>query len=269
METTPGRLAETPTFEVRAWCVGTRLDLRALERGETVAVAPLTVHAGVQGYAMLFRYGAVVFINVSHVEEATFLETLAPFISGRFDAPEHETLDIVIDTQQIERLDMDGALRLHTPSVERLQTVAHVLAKSIVLVHNEERVAEVFDRIERLIDALQHDVRHPAPGRELLRHIGDVLLTQTQTIGRVEVTEKPEITWDDVELDRLYERLSVEYELRERDLALTRKLELISRTVQTYLELRQNRLSLRVEWYIVLLILVEIILFLYDLFIKS
>ena len=96
-----------------------------------------------------------------------------------------------------------------------------------------------------------------------------MLLTQTQTVGRVEVTEKPEITWDDVELDRLYERLSVEYELRERDLALTRKLELISRTVQTYLELRQNRLSLRVEWYIVLLILVEILLFLYDLFIKS
>jgi uncharacterized Rmd1/YagE family protein len=269
MDTTPGRLADTPAFHARAWCVGTRLDLRALERGDTIAVAPLTVHAGAQGYAMLFRYGAVVCINMHPLEEAAFLETLAPFISGPFDAPEHETLDIVIDPRQVERLDMHGALRLHTPSVERLQTVAHVLAKSIVLVHTEERVAEAFDRIERLTDTLQHGVRHPAPGRELLRHIGDVLLTQLQTVGRVEVTEKPEITWDDVELDRLYERLSVEYELRERDLALTRKLDLISRTVQTYLDLRQNRLSLRVEWYIVLLILVEIVILLYDLFIKS
>jgi uncharacterized Rmd1/YagE family protein len=87
-------------------------------------------------------------------------------------------------------------------------------------------------------------------------------------VGRVEVTEKPEITWDDPKLDRLYERLSIEYELRERDRALSRKLELISHTAQTYLNLLQHRQSLRVEWYIVLLIVVEIVLFIYDLFFR-
>lgn len=263
------RLAEAKAFQARAWYVGARLDLRALERGETVAMAPLTVTAGEQGYAMLFRYGVVVLINLSPVEEAALLEALTPFISGRFDTPEYEALDIVIDAQRDERMGIEGVLCLHTPSLERLQTIAHILAKSTVLAYNEERVAEGFDRIERLVDAFRRGVRHPAPGRELLRHIGDVLLTQTQTVGRVEVTEKPEITWDDVELDRLYERLSVEYELRERDRALTRKLDFISRTVQTYLDLRQNRLSLRVEWYIVLLILVEIVLLIYDSFIKQ
>lgn len=103
-------------------------------------------------------------------------------------------------------------------------------------------------------------------GRELTRQIGDVLLTQTRTVGRVEITEKPEMTWDDPKLDRLYERLSMEYELRDRDVALSRKLDLIARTAQTYLDLLQNHQSLRVEWYIVVLILVEIVLILYDLF---
>jgi uncharacterized Rmd1/YagE family protein len=98
-----------------------------------------------------------------------------------------------------------------------------------------------------------------------LQQIGGTLTAQIQTVGRVEVTEKPEITWDYPELDRLYERLSIEYELRDRDLALTRKLDFISQTAQTYLELAQTRQSLRLEWYIILLILAELGLSLYQL----
>jgi uncharacterized Rmd1/YagE family protein len=43
-------------------------------------------------------------------------------------------------------------------------------------------------------------------------------------------------------------------------LALERKLDLVSHTAQTVLEVLQNRRSLRLEWYVVLLILVEIFL---------
>ena len=48
--------------------------------------------------------------------------------------------------------------------------------------------------------------------------------------------------------------------------ATLRKLELIGDTAQTLLDLLQNRRSLRVEWYIVILIVVEIVLTLYELF---
>jgi uncharacterized Rmd1/YagE family protein len=82
-------------------------------------------------------------------------------------------------------------------------------------------------------------------------------------VGRVEIGENPEILWDRPELERLYMRLIDEYELRERHRAIERKLELISRTAETALELLHNKRSLRVEWYIVILILVEIVLFLY------
>ena len=88
-------------------------------------------------------------------------------------------------------------------------------------------------------------------------------------MGRAEVAEKPEITWDDAELDRLHERLGVEYELHDRDVALSRKLDLVAHTAQTYLDLLQNRQSIRLEWYIVILIAVEIVLILYDIFVAG
>jgi uncharacterized Rmd1/YagE family protein len=49
---------------------------------------------------------------------------------------------------------------------------------------------------------------------------------------------------------------------------MSRKLALISQTAETALGLLQARSTLRVEWYIVALIVVEIILTLYAMFTK-
>jgi uncharacterized Rmd1/YagE family protein len=85
----------------------------------------------------------------------------------------------------------------------------------------------------------------------------------------VEVGERPDPTWDRPELSRLYSRLEDEYELRERLVALEQKLAPISKTVETALGISQRNSSHRVEWYIVILIVVEIVLSIYDLWIRN
>ncbi|OQB07769.1 MAG: hypothetical protein BWY17_05203 [Deltaproteobacteria bacterium ADurb.Bin207] len=79
-------------------------------------------------------------------------------------------------------------------------------------------------------------------------------------VGRVRVEESPELLWEFPHLERLYRRLFEEYELRERHSALERKLALISRTAETLLGLLHHRSSMRVEWYIVILIVAEILI---------
>ncbi len=103
----------------------------------------------------------------------------------------------------------------------------------------------------------------------MLRHIGEVLTNQHNMVGRVEVSEKPDLLWYSPELERLYAYLEDEFEIRERHRALERKLDLIARTAQTMLNLVQTKRSLRVEWYIVILIVVEILLSVYQLFLKN
>ena len=44
---------------------------------------------------------------------------------------------------------------------------------------------------------------------------------------------------------------------------------MIGRTIQTSIDLVQNRRSMRVEWYIVILIVVEIVLTLYEMFVRG
>ncbi|MGX2041040.1 RMD1 family protein [Methylocaldum sp. MU1018] len=254
------------TLRARAWFLGTRIDIRDLERGGRLTVGPLTMLVGPKGYSLIFRFGVVVLIGLARSEEAEILERLAPSVHNAFAQPESDEVDIVIDPGRPERFDLDGRLSLSEASGGRMQVVAHVLAKSCVLGYYERSVGEVFDRVERLAERLSRGLGPARDKKEILNEIGNVLLILTRTVGRVEVTEKPEIAWEDIELDRLYERLAYEYELRDRDLALSRKLELISRTAETYLDLVNNRQTLRVEWYIVILIVLEIILSLYEKF---
>lgn len=261
----PELFADTRTLRARALFAGERIELRAMETTQRLAVAPLAVPAGARGCAVLFRYGAVVLFDLDPVEEAAFLAHLHHLIHEPFPRPEIEEVVINTDPQRDERVESDG-ISLRELNVERLQVVADILAKSVVLAYYEASVAQVFDYIEPLAANLQREGRGGYQGKTLLRQIGGTLLVQHKMVARVGVSEKPDILWDHPELERIYLRLQDEYELRERHLALERKLDLIARTVETLLDLLQHDRSLRVEWYIVILIVVEIFLTLYAMF---
>lgn len=254
---------------VRALFVGERIDVRAFERADCLAESPLLVRAGALGCAALFRYGAVVLFELQPLEEVSFLSQLAPLVSGAIAQPEDEDVELVISSGGDERVDLSGAISLTDASVERLQLVAEVLAKSVVLAYYERQVAQVFDAIEPLAAGLRQFGRVGSQARGLLRQIGDVLMVEHKMVGRVEVAEKPDLLWDHPLLERVYARLVDEYELSERHRALDDKLELISRTAETVLDLLQHKRSLRVEWYIVILIVVEILLTLYAMFVAG
>jgi uncharacterized Rmd1/YagE family protein len=259
----PGLFPEKTPVRMRALFLGERIDLRNLESNRLLPALPVVINAGERGYAVLFRYGVAVIVNLTPVEEISFVNHLNPLVKDPYSQPEVEEAAFSIDPAGEERVD-NNVISLRSSALERLQVVADILAKSVVLAHYESRIAEVFDRIEPLAARLQHTGRGGYKDAELLRHIGGTLLIQHTMVGRVAVEEKPEILWEKPEFERLYIRLEDEYELSERHLALERKLELVSRTAETILDLLQHRRSLRVEWYIVVLIVLEILLSLYN-----
>jgi uncharacterized Rmd1/YagE family protein len=254
------RLLQHESLSARTFLVGERLDTRALERAGVVASAPAMLAIGRCGCAALFRYGVVVLFDVSAADEASFLASLGAFVSDPLDRPEGDQVRLVAQPQGDEQVDPTGTIVVKEISIERLQAVAEILAKNALLSHYESTVAEAFDRIEPLAAELRKKGRTGRQPRELLRHIGDVLLTEHKMVGRAEASEKPELLWEHPELERLYGRLEAEYELRDRARALEAKLDLISRTCETLLALVQNQRTARIEWFIVVLICAELLL---------
>ncbi len=267
-----GRLPEGEVFfsgrkniEVRAWFLGQRLDLKALEQTRKFTVSPYVIRAGHDGYAVLFKYGVVVLFGMGAIEETSFINDIKPFILDSFARVEMESADAVLDPQKNEGIDPEFII-VNNWDRERIQLIAEVLAKSAVLSYYETRIAETFDRIEPIASEMQTGKLKGESSRDLLKHIGTTLSIQRKMAGHVGIDEKPEIIWDNPHLERLFSRLADEYEIAERYAALRHKLELIHRTAETMNGLLQDKRALNVEWYIVILIVIEILLMLLETF---
>jgi uncharacterized Rmd1/YagE family protein len=252
------------TIIVRALLLGERLDARRLDQSLALATTPLVLRAGRKGLVVVFRYGVVALFDVTADEEAHLLADMAPLVSEPLDEPGREQAHIDIVPGATEHVEPDGTIVLSEITPERAQIVADVLGKDLVLEHYEVRIAAVFDSVEPLAGRLKRLGRRTFSTRELLAQIGDVLLTQHRMVGRAAVLEKPEVLWNQPELEGLFGRLEREYEIRERSRALDRKLEVVGGTAETLLDLVHTRRSLSLEWYIIGLIVFEILLSLYQ-----
>lgn len=258
-------LGKNKTVKAKALFIAEHIDLRTLEITGKVAYNPLVIQLGENGCAVLFRFGAVVFFNADAIDELKCLSGIKPLLKQAFENPKIEEAEINI-TDEDEG--MHGSnIHIKNFSVERLQLVADILSKTVVLDYYESSVSTTFDSIEPIATSLQDSgtCGHEANG--LLKHIGGSLLSMHKMIGRVQISEKPDVLWNHPHLEGLYNRLQDEYELMERHIAVEQKLELISRTAQTVLDLLEHKHSIRLEWYVIILILIEIIISLYELFI--
>lgn len=254
----------TNAFRARALLLAARLDLRSWPNEEILARMPLTVRVPSGGVAVLFRYGVAVLFGTSPEGEQALHNRLAPLMEHRYETPEAEELEVRTDPASAEGLH-DGVLVVQSGSIEQLQIVADVLSKSALLGHYETRLAGDFDRIEPLALRLEREGHIGGGVREHLKRIGALLLIEHRMVGRAEIGDKPELLWDHPTLERLYALLEAEFEVSERLAALERKLDLVARTVRTLVDLINTKHALRVEWYIVILIMADILLTLYGL----
>lgn len=266
IETNIVEFAGEKTVNVRALFIGEKIDLRTLENTNCLGDSPLTIAAGENGCAVVQRYGAIVLFGVNPLEEVAFINNLQPWITKPFKEPEFEEAQLQLNPDGKEIITDSGIVELKEFNIERLQIIADVLAKSVILGHYESSIASVFDKIEPIAASIKRFGNGRHGGEDLLKLIGNNIMVQQTMIGLVEIEDKPEQLWDYPNLERLYARLEDEYEIRERNKALERKLELISHTAQTVLDLMQHKSAVRVEWYIVILIVIEVLLNIYELF---
>lgn len=263
----PRVLFSQPRFQARALLLGERIHTRPLSLQDRLALTPLVLPCGEAGAAVLMRFGAVVVFGATAAEQDALLARVEPQVGMPYERPLEESLDVRVQSGAQESFS-GNRVTIAEPSIERLQLIADILAKSLVLELYEKKLSAVFDRIEPMARRLHSRWSRRWRLDQLTDQIGLSLLTEQRMVGRVEMKEKPELLWDHPELEGLYLRLFDEYELGERSAALEHKLDLVTRTAETLLRLEESRRSLRAEWYIILLIVVEILLTLYELFVR-
>jgi uncharacterized Rmd1/YagE family protein len=260
------RFLEQASVTVYALFLGQHIELSAFMRGRDEVIDPPMLIAAGSGAVVLFDYGAVVLFGLSPIEEAKFISDIKNFVKQPYEYPETERATLQREAAKSGKVE-NGQIFLTEFDEAQLLIVADVLAKSVVLARYEGEAAEVFDQIEPFAVSLQRPSlwQRRQGSSELLRQIGNNLLIQNKLVGQAAIIDKPEVLWEYPEFERLYLRVEDEYEIQERQSALEKKLDLVSRTVETALDLQQQTTSLRMEWYIVILIVLELLVSLYEL----
>lgn len=250
------------SIKARALQLGDRIDVRALEQGQRLASSPLVLQAGERGVAVVFRWGAVVLFHVAPVEEEALLDQLRRLVGDPFAKPEQEDAELRVAADKPEGVEA-SVIQVSAFTLERLQVVAEILGRSVALARYEAQVKENVAAIESFARGLEESGTGGILERQLKKHLGATLLIQHVMAARVEIGDKPELLWERPDLERLYARMEDEYELTERDKILDRKLALITRTAETLLNIVANKHANRLEWYIIGLIVFEIVLTLF------
>lgn len=265
----PTPLTPPPTRRTaRALLLGERIDTAGLERSDVISIAPLAFRVGADGFIVLFRYGGVVLIGLSPLEEDEVLRGIRPRVTAPAAKIEDEVAIIEIAPDRDDQVEMGGLISVKDLSPPRILVIADVLAKNVGLVRDEREVAKVLELIEPFASRLATTGRAPFNRRRMLRLIGQALLVHHRMSGRIAIEEKPDVLWDRGDLERLYARLEDEYELRERAIALRHKLEVIEETTRAVTDIIDTERSSRLEFIIAVLIVVEVLIASYDLFIR-
>jgi len=271
IDTSPAPVVLTPRAQpqrltARALLLGERIDAGDLERPDMISANPLAFHVGTSGFVAIYRYGVAVLVGLTPLEEEDFLAKIKVRVVGNRERIDDETALIAVAPEYEDKVPPGGPIQAKDLSEERFLVVADALAKSVSLTRDEREVNAVFDVIEPFAAQLAEHGRPPGKRRAMLKLIGQALLAQHRVSGRVAVEEKPDVLWDRPDLERLYARLEDEYELKERAGTLKRKLDVIVETAHALTDIIDADRGVRLEATIVVLIVAEIVLTLWQMF---
>jgi uncharacterized Rmd1/YagE family protein len=151
-------------------------------------------------------------------------------------------------------------LRLDRFTAARAGVVALTMAQSAAMEYYERLVDQLFTRTSSLVDRLEVRGTVTMRTRQLHRFIGEAIINRNEVLSILHLLDKPDATWEDPAMDRIYDDLRAEFDLVDRYAALESKLHRIQEALELVLDVARDRRLFLLEVAVVFLIFLEIVL---------
>lgn len=223
---------------------------------------PLIIQPSAEHFVAVFNYGVIVTWGMDKSTREDWIKKLSPYFQELLNEQNTEATEIQI-SQKKSTVEKDS-IHLKDITPESVATVSTILARSTALEYYEEQAQQGLEQFTPVMDAFEERGKSNMKERELLKMLGRAMKVQHAVVTHIPLLDKPDVTWENHDLDRFYEELSVEYELEDRYESLSEKLKLLFQNIefiQNYLDTRHGHF---LEWIIILLILFEVVLFLIE-----
>lgn len=218
--------------------------------------------------AVVFAFGVAVLFDFKKEDTGPFLKRLAA--SGFEPAASHETEEyaVRIDPDHDVAVEFDSTV-LPKLTADTLYILSEVLAQSVAIEHVEKKVVDIVNRFEQVTSGLEQGGRIRSSDAEVLKTIGAGRSITQYVLSQLSLLDRPDSTWEDRDVEATFAGMRRMFELEDRFRAIEFRLDFIQGTSELVLDLIQNRRSVRLEWAIVWLFVIDIVLVLYEVSSKS
>ena len=214
--------------------------------------------------AVLFDFGAVVMIGIDGPRRDALIKAIIDRVGPEPHAPLTEEFLIEVAPGAPIEVKFDRVV-LHDPTLPTLKLVSLLFSQSVAMDYYDEDVQEIQRRSDDITASMRSEGRLPGRVGDLVRFIGTCMETKNDVIATMALFDKPDATWEDPDLDRLYNALRAELEIDDRFRALESKLRMIQENLVLLVDLTQHRSTWRLEMTVVVLILFEVLISLWQL----
>lgn len=210
------------------------------------------------GEVYLYPFGAAVFHGVASDDrerELGRIRTVVPALTTQVIREEltvHEASDRRVGVA-------DGVLTLDALTEGRSGIVALTVAQSAAMEYYERIVDQMFVRTGSLVERLEQRGTVSLRTRPLHQFIGEAIATRSEVFTVLSLLDKPDETWEDAAMDRIYADLRSEFDLVDRYGALEMKLRSVQESLELILGVARERRLVILEVAVVLLIALEMI----------
>lgn len=253
-------------MDCRAYCTASSYHIKTLyERlkhvGANVTLYRDVVHFNVPGEAMedifYFSYGATVFWGLSIEQCQSYLAQIKEFEEQPLDEIESDEFTYIFgDTPKIVE---DEIILPDTEVLSRL-AISHGLAQSVKLGTFESAIRKTFNHTKHIPEDLAKRGRIPLSRKEIRRKMGELFIERNSVNLHFDVLDTPEFFWEYTELEPLYAMAAKYLDVETRVEVLNQRLDVIHELFEMLGNELNHQHSSRLEWTIIILIVMEVIL---------
>lgn len=248
-------------FKLSAIRVANQIDLKGIK--SAIQAKPigdnsseLFYNFGNDKYQYYFNYGVIVFCGHEEVEMQSAVKLAGPYLRNPDRSLRDDHVLHVIQGAAL-KFEFDHVTADHADDSVIRVTMLN-LGQSIALDHYNEISENLLTEIKTFTNNLQSTGRLRINRRNMMKFIGRALNTQNDIADNIYIFDAPEQVWENEYLDALHQGLLKHFDLKVRFSEIEYTLRIIQSNLSVFMEISNRRESNRLEWIIVILILIEV-----------
>jgi len=214
-------------------------------------------------YLYIFDYGVIVFANYDAVAKSEFLQFVKNYATTLVAIDLSEEYRINTDEKLLKVLVKNDYVTVQQMDSSLLRIVMLNVGQSVALEYYEVLTNDLISSSKHYILELEHRGKLSISKTNLLKYIGKVLNVKNSIVDNLYILDDPNLVWDNEELNLLNRHLKANFDINTRFKDLDYRLQIVEDNLTLFTDVLNVRESNRLEWIIIILILIEIMIALF------